>query len=145
MPGSWDPSDFPNLIDGVYVETSCYDTRYNCIAWAANDTTSWWQPGWYWPNGAPSAETIWAYAAAFATRGYVECANPSHEDGWEKIALFAVLENGELIATHAARQLPDGQWTSKLGDFEDITHTTLEAVFCDDYGVDLMYMKRPRT
>jgi hypothetical protein len=148
MAGSWEAGDLPNLTDGVYAITSCYDTRYNCIAWAANDTTAWWQPiqgdGIYWPGEAPTDDTIWAYAAAFATLGYAECSNASLEDGCEKIALFAVLEDDEFIATHAARQLIDGKWTSKLGDFEDVTHATLEAVCCDAYGVDLLYMKRPR-
>jgi len=148
MPGSWDPKIFPNLVDGVFVETSEYDTGYNCIAWAANDTTAWWQPaqgiGYYWPPGAPGGDSIWVYSAAFGTLGYEECQDAKLEEGWEKIALYAVLRDGELIATHAARQLQDGKWTSKLGDFEDITHENLEDVFCDDYGVDLMYMRRQR-
>ena len=150
MAGSWDPNDFLGLVDCAYAITRCYDTRYNCFAWAANSITAWWQPtigkGIYWPPSVPLwNESIWNYAAAFATLGYVECHDASLEEGWEKIALFATLENGELIAQHAARQLRDGMWTSKLGDFEDIIHMTLEAVSCDEYGVDLLYMKRPRT
>ena len=31
-----------------------------------------------------------------------------------------------LEVTHAARQLPSGKWTSKLGDADDIEHNTLE-------------------
>jgi hypothetical protein len=46
--------------------------------------------------------------------------------------------------THAAKQLPDGRWKSKLGDFEDIEHNTVKAVeddYC--YGTVVQYMKRP--
>ena len=149
MVRSWDPNAFPNLTDDNHEITSCYDTRYNCIAWAADETAVVWWPvdgdgvGWP-PEAAIDDESIWNFAVAFSTLGYVECANSSLEDGWEKVALFAVLERGELIATHAARQLEDGRWTSKLGDCEDISHTTLEAVCCKDYGVDLLYMKRRR-
>ena len=83
-------------------------------------------------------------ATAFETLGYVECFDPKLEAGWEKITIYATLEHGELMAQHAARQLEDGTWTSKLGDCEDITHKTLEAVECDDYGVGILYMKRSR-
>jgi hypothetical protein len=148
MPGSWDPNDFPNLVASNHALTSVYDTRYNCIAWAANDTSAWWEPfngpGIYWPPGAPTDYSIWAYAAAFATLGYVECQTPTFEDGWEKIALYAELVHGEILATHAARQLADGTWTSKLGDLEDISHADLDALCGRAYGADVMYMKRVR-
>jgi hypothetical protein len=149
MAGSWDPDKLPNLIEGNYQETSCYDTKYNCIAWAADDTTAWWWPSSspdYWPIAGSRIEpTIWAFAAAFETLGYIECHNSSLEPGWEKIAVFATLENGELVVQHASRQLEDGSWTSKIGDCEDVTHPKLEDVCCEDYGVDLLYMKRPRS
>jgi len=48
-----------------------------------------------------------------------------------------------------ARQLLDGSWTSKLGDAEDITHYTLDAVesygpapFYGEYGAPVVYMRR---
>jgi hypothetical protein len=149
MSGSWDRDKLPNLIDGVYKITSCFDTRYNCIAWAADDTKAWWWPSSspdYWPIGGNDIEpTIWAFAEAFETLGYVECQDPSPEDGWEKIAIFATLEDGELMAQHATWQLEDGSWPSKLGDFEDISHSKLADVHCEEYGVDLLYMRRRRS
>jgi hypothetical protein len=148
MPASWDPAKLPNLTDGAYSITSCYDTRYNCIAWAAGATTAWWQPendyGTYWPDGAPTENIIESYVAAFGTLGYVECSDASLEEGWEKVALFGQVEDDKIVCPHAARQLPDGTWTSKLGNCEDITHMTLEVVHCDAYGIDFLYMKRPR-
>jgi hypothetical protein len=47
---------FPNLID--YIVTSPKDATYNCIAFAAGDTTRKWDPGmlpdpgYYWPPTA---------------------------------------------------------------------------------------------
>jgi len=62
------------------------------------------------------------------------------EEGFEKIALYTF--GGE--PTHAAKQLPDGRWKSKLGDWEDIEHNTVKAVEDDSmYGEAVQYMKRP--
>jgi hypothetical protein len=58
-----------------------------------------------------------------------------------KVAIYA--SGGEL--THAARQLPDGQWTSKLGDLEDIEHDTLEALKCEEYGKPVLIMRKAST
>lgn len=44
--------------------------------------------------------------------------------------------------THAARQLPDGSWTSKLGPDEDILHRTPQALVGDLYGQVQAIMKR---
>ena len=46
--------------------------------------------------------------------------------------------------THAARQLPDGWWTSKLGPDEDILHRTPQGLAGDLYGHVRMVMKRSR-
>jgi hypothetical protein len=45
-----------------------------------------------------------------------------------------IAENEPPIPTHAALQLESGDWTSKLGDFEDISHSTIEAVSGPVYG-----------
>jgi len=63
----------------------------------------------------------------------------SFEEGFEKLAIYG----SGLMYTHAARQLPDGRWTSKLGQHEDITHTTTEAIEGSDYGEVVQCMKRP--
>lgn len=96
---------------------------YNCIAWAADDTTRWWWPGpeeiSYWPPNVSRIETLEAFVEAFATLGYKPCDNDLLEPEFEKIAIF-VDSKGE--PTHAARQLPNGKWTSKLGRLEDVEH-----------------------
>ncbi|HEY1245738.1 MAG TPA: hypothetical protein VGF29_13015 [Hyphomicrobiaceae bacterium] len=141
---SWLPEDLPNLTDDNWICTSPYKRSYNCIAWAAGDNQTFWWPFAYWPDGVEREETLEAFIAAFATRGYSECADASLEDGYEKIALYAVRDEGIDVPTHAARQLADGRWTSKMGRAEDIEHNTLDAVVCPVYGAPVRYLRRPR-
>ena len=53
------------------------------------------------------------------------------------------LYGGSLLYTHAARQLPGGKWTSKLGKAEDIEHDTADVVAGGIYGEVVELMKRP--
>ena len=43
---------------------------------------------------------------------------------------------------HAARQLSDGRWTSKLGELVDIEHPDLADVAGGIYGQPNLYMER---
>jgi hypothetical protein len=47
------------------------------------------------------------------------------EPGFLKVALYGT----GLTYTHAARQLADGKWTSKLGKGEDIEHDSSNNMF----------------
>ena len=73
----------------------------------------------YWPNGAPRRDDIAAFEEGFGTLGYRPCDDGSLEPGYEKVVLY---ESSAGKVTHAARQLPNGRWTSKLGSQEDISH-----------------------
>jgi hypothetical protein len=140
---SWLPDDLPNLTDANYRETSPSTPIYNCIAWAAGDDRRyWWPVGAYWPPNVPREETVPAFLQAFAAKGYIECADATLEPGVEKVALYA---DGDGVPSHAALQLEDGSWTSKLGALEDIAHETLEAVNCKEYGQAVRFLKRPRS
>ena len=67
------PSDFPRLTPDNHHISSPASTDYNCIAWAAEDTTEWWwpdvyNPDSYWPYGhvpanddVPSFITLYDY------------------------------------------------------------------------------------
>jgi hypothetical protein len=88
----------------------------------------------------PRVASVAAYEQAFATRGYARCASELLEVGVEKIALFV---NGHGVPTHAARQLPDGSWTSKLGFEEDIRHD-LRQLEGAAYGTVTLFMARAR-
>jgi hypothetical protein len=138
---------FPGLWTSPFRVTSPAARDYNCIAWAAGDTARWWWPdpdpadaAAFWPPGAPREETVDAFVAAFATLGYAPGSGDELEPGFEKVALFA----SGAAPTHAARQLPSGRWTSKLGLREDIEHD-LHAVSGEAYGQVVMILRRATT
>jgi hypothetical protein len=145
MLGSWDPSYLPNLTAQNCKVTSPATRVYNCIAWAASDDALWWWPDdfSYWPPDVAREITIGAFMQLYALFGYVECVDGTLETGFEKIALYAKrMPWGEVEPTHAARQLPDGQWTSKLGPCEDVTHATPSDVDGPSYGTPIKFLKR---
>ena len=89
-------SVFPGLSQSAYQVTSPATLDYNCIAWAAGETTRWWWPdadeqndAVYWPTGVPAEESFDAFRAAFAVLGYAPCEDDQLESGWQKVALFA--------------------------------------------------------
>ena len=146
MSGLWPNHEVPYLTSQNHKITSPYKKRYNCIAWAAGCMTKWWWPadGGFWPQGVPREVTLSAFIAAFETLQYQPCADGSLEAGYEKISLFAQRDPvGVLVPTHAARQLPNGRWTSKLGPFEDIEHQQVEDVNGPVYGTPVQFMSRP--
>lgn len=135
---------FPNLLGQAFTVTNDLPQeidQYNCIAWAAEDKQNkWWPVGnVYWPPSATKAETIQAFAEAYATLGYKHVDNSSHETGRQKIALYVDANN---IPTHAARQLSDGNWSSKLGESIEITHKSLSALEDGLYGKAIVFFER---
>lgn len=135
--------DFPNLAPENFKITSPRDTKYNCIAWAANDKLRRWWPveslDYYWPTTAPKINTIEAFMKAFEGLGYRRCETPDVEKGILKVALYC---NKDNKPQHMARQLSNGKWTSKLGDHVDIEHTTLEVLEGKQYGKVKIFMSR---
>jgi len=135
----------PNLIKSGYQVTSPRTPQYNCIAYAGADTTKKWdcgglpRPGYYWPPGATRGASIEALVSAFQCIGFEFCNSNDCETGYERVALY-VDKEGKW--THAARQLADGNWSSKLGDCEDIRHPTPEALSNGVYGRVIHYMRR---
>lgn len=131
---------FPFLERAGYTITSRVDRRYNCVAWAAGDDARWWWPtGYYWPDGLNRQSTVAQFVQVFESLGYGQCPNGQLEANHVKIAIYASA-SGE--PTHAARQLPDGAWTSKLGRSYDITHPTPEAVGGPAYGNVAQFLRR---
>ncbi|HVA48041.1 MAG TPA: hypothetical protein VNH11_16850 [Pirellulales bacterium] len=85
--------------------------------------------------------SVRAFAELYASLGYEGCGDGRFQRGFEKVALFA--KDG--APTHAARQLPDARWTSKLGRWEDIAHR-LEALTGNEpneYGEIVVFFRRP--
>jgi len=121
--------------------TSDQAPEYNCIAHAADDNSRFWWPGpgmnGYWPPGVPREVTIEAFIEAYKTIGYETTADETLEVGFDKIAIY--VDKG--APTHAAKQLAEGQWSSKLGKNYDISHKR-DAVSGGLYGEIAVYMKR---
>ncbi len=132
---------FPKLNVQPWRKTSEDTKDYNCLAWAAGETHRRWDldPNYYWPVGVPREQTIPAFISAYETCGYMECENGDFEHGFEKIAIYAINKKPQ----HAARQMASGMWTSKLGDFWDIEHSTVDGVESNPYGIVEVFMKRP--
>ena len=134
--------DFPRLKGRPrdFRETSKATPRYNCIAWAMGDDSRCWWPsrGFYWPPNCRPKTTINEFKKAFATRQYKPCENGELEEGYEKIALYALKQR----PTHAARQLKNGRWTSKLGGNVDIEHGRPEDLEEGVYGKVVCYFRR---
>ena len=136
---------FPKLTPENHSLASAATEEYNCIAFAAGDQGHWWWPDRadtsYWPASATREESMDAFQQAFATLGYKLCANANLETGFEKIALYAI--GG--TPTHAARQLSNGRWVSKLGELEDIAHASLEVLAGQLYGEVAAVLRRAVT
>lgn len=145
---TWVPGDFENALQENFdIQRDCKSDRtksYNCIAWAAGKTNVPWWPidlaPYFWPQGLPrGVETLENFINAFRSEGYLPCIDGSIQPGFEKIAIYV---DDKDVPTHAARSLPTGVWTSKLGDEEDIEHSTLRAVEGRIYGKVKAFLQR---
>lgn len=132
---------FPGLSIEDFRITSPADVTYNCIAWAAGEAGRPWWPmspqHSFWPEAAPHRIALDAFVRVFRSLGYVEAATAEQEADTEKVAIYAI----EGRPTHAARQLPSGMWTSKLGSSFDIEHR-LPGIEGKLYGSVVIVMKR---
>ena len=119
---------FPGLrYDLGFQITSPSNHDYNCIAWALGKDDC-----WMWPEEDAEGVTAWPGSSvdtdiqslmeAFKRLGFEECDDECLEEGKLKIALYCY--PGTTECTHAARQLANGLWTSKLGESNDIQHST---------------------
>ena len=142
---------FPRLAsDQNFKITSKKTSDYNCIAWAYNIDNRWMWPNTgehpfldgvdYWPDNSVMRPTIENFIQAFKLKGYECCENGDFEEGYQKVALYAKPESDEC--THAARQLRNGFWTSKIGHLEDIQHGTAYTIENNSYGEVRCFMKR---
>jgi hypothetical protein len=150
-PDSYLEERFPKLKGGLYETKSPRDPRYNCFAFAANDTHHVWQytgpdklGGYFWPNEV-KGDTIEHLLRVYELLGFVVCDTTDLEPDVVKIAIY-VDEDG--APSHAARQTRRGTWMSKLGkrgkDIEHETLNLLEGNQNDEYGTVERVMKRRR-
>ncbi len=138
----YDPAAFPNLTANNHQQIGPpKDDTYNCIAWAAGFNDRRLDPTDDWPWPAPRNTHRTTLVKVFKSFGFVKCADGLLEHGFEKIVIY-VENNDPYKWTHAARQLTDGRWTSKLGDYERINHDAPDNLVGPEYGQIWRYMKR---
>jgi len=156
--------NFPFLTRDLYEVVDGETNNYNCIAFAAGDTTRWWEPDpwgvYFWP--IPKREyTVLCFIEMFESLEYQKCKCSLKKRDLEKVAIYhdpvgcvATQDHAEVLPnspTHAARQFPNGYWRSKLGPWELIEHKTLKCLNGTDrtglrtsYGEPIQILKRPR-
>lgn len=138
--------DFPFLNQDNHRVTSPQTRDYNCIGWAAGeDDRFWWpnqHPFYYWPIAPKPESSVQAFIEAFATLGYSPCDDGELDANVEKVALYV---DKMAMPTHMARQLENGEWTSKLGSSFDIVHCTPDVINGPAYGSVHLFLSRLRT
>jgi len=143
---SWERSlarIFPKLSIEGFKTVGQATELYNCIAYAAGDTTDWWWPTGpeYWPPWATTNEKMRSLEEVFVGLEYEPCNDDSLEYGYEKVALYEI--NGRF--QHAARQMPTGRWRSKMGRGPLIEHRSPDSLSDGVYGSPTVFMRRPTT
>ena len=137
---------FPQLNHTNWQLRSALDLGYNCFAWAGGDSTHRWEPtpDWFWPKDQPREYSLPCFVDGFGAIGYEPCNSPAYELGFQKVAIYSKLYwNIQEFPTHMARQDTFGRgWLSKIGDLEDIIHTTLEDLNGNVYGAPSIILKR---
>lgn len=134
---------FPNVQNSAEI-TSPITCLYNCIAYAAGDMTRWWWPDplyiGFWPPNVKRIESLPAFQGAYETIGFQLCANGDFQSGTQKIAVFHL----NATPTHAAKLIGPNIWSSKLGQWYDVSHTErcLDGNHHGGYGEIAFYMSR---
>ena len=133
---------FPKLTPDNHSVTSPRTDLFNCIAFAAGDMRLWWWPDpaglSHWPPSAAQRKAKQHSDRPSLRLGFEPCETAELEPGFEKVAIHAV--GG--TPTHAARQLADGRWASKLGELEDIEHASLDLLEGTIYGEVVVIVRR---
>ena len=131
---------FPTLSNERFRIVDRPSERYNCIAYAADDTTKWWWPDGanYWPPWATETNRIESLEEAFSGLGYEQCDDSDAEAGYSRIALY----EADGVMRHAAVQMPSGRWRSKLGKGPVIEHRSPESLAGGKYGRPTVFMRR---
>ncbi|HYE53679.1 MAG TPA: hypothetical protein VD996_02510 [Chitinophagaceae bacterium] len=135
---------WPDLKEGENFHfTSLKKRGYKCVWYALmldrGDIDMLWFRDFYNLDPATLDHSAKGYAKCFQQYfGFEECLSKEYEEGFIKIVLY---EDKNQDFKHVARVLPNGYFTSKMGNYEDIQHS-LEAVCGNEYGYPVLYMKK---
>lgn len=142
---------FPKLRPGIYRIKSPRDPKYNCFAFAANDTRHIWEytgpgrlGGYFWPV-VVQGDSLDDFIRVYELLGFQVCETSDLEPGVVKIAIYV---DRDSLPSHVARQTRGGTWKSKLGKRgKDIEHDSLDLLEGDEqdeYGQVAKLMKKRR-
>ncbi len=92
---------------------------FNCVTYSLDIYHEWvWTNEKAWPyNEIPRNSGINGFKKLYEMYNYIECNNPSYEEGYDKIAFYS--KNGR--PEHACKQFGN-MWRSKLGSSYIIEH-----------------------
>ncbi len=108
--------NFPNLAKEQFEIICPASSMYNCIAYAVGDTSQYWSDEIenYWPPSVERDNTIGGLEKLFTRLEFRKCKLRFNlERGYQKVVLYG--SKGQW--THAALQMPNGHWRSKLGKY----------------------------
>jgi hypothetical protein len=139
---------FPDLHNVASKQTSDFDLDYNCIAHAfLDDQKPWWPTGlpvagfdrygYYWPIASDNRSHMRAFLDWFSHDGWTETKSDKFAPHMLRVALYAKAAQ----PTHAARQIGQGVWTSKLGQGLDLSHK-LEELNGPNYGAPIALFEK---
>jgi len=135
---------FPSMSEENIKITSPVSNKYNCIAWVygRNDINYWpddfdMSDDYKWPDGIKRGNNIDSFINLYKSIGYEICKDGKLEQDYEKICIY----EKDNLPKHAAKQIPNGNWSSKLGEYFDVEHTE-SALSGGRYGDISIYMKR---
>ena len=137
---TWLNVSFPNLRKEEFTVVDPPSDLYNCIAYAAGDTSQWWDhtPRGYWPLYATRSKRIESLQEVFVGLGFEECDDGTFQSGYQKIVLYEDQGTWE----HATIQMPNGAWRSKMGRGPVIEHRSPESLSDGPYGNPTVCMRR---
>lgn len=124
-------ASFPHLGDHEVLSPSTGSNdkpgAYNCIAHSLRVYDR-----WVWPGTTVEEFDRLFYSHGFKRIGLLDYAFKGET---EKVVLYAKFHgDGRIECTHAAKQLADGTWTSKLGSGPLIRHSSPDALAGPSYG-----------
>lgn len=126
--------------DFVIINTS---GDFNCISYTLDIYDGWmWTNTELWPyKQIPRDSGINGFKKLYEMYNYIECNNPSYEEGYDKIAFYS--KNGR--PSHGFKQFGN-TWRSKLGPSVIIEHELdwISGVGEDEYGRVEFIMKRKK-
>ena len=128
---------FPNLGLSDFEFTSLRDEDYNCVAWGLESKEDWIQ---FKDEEGNYDLRICTYLKYFEERGYSIITDLNVNETTSKVAIYFDNNTGDF--KHVSRQLDNGRWTSKIGDWEDLSHSSIEVLLGKSYGNDFVLMQK---